>query len=70
MGAEILPGHKLHQGEIHTGAFHQIFGTASAGIYPSIAEGVKRCARADRTFLPNPENHEIYEEMYGPWSPL
>ena len=28
MGAEILPGHKLHQGEIHTGAFHQIFGTA------------------------------------------
>ena len=25
---EILPGHKLHQGEIHTGAFHQIFGTA------------------------------------------
>lgn len=38
-----------------------------AGIYPSIAEGVKRCARADRTFLPNPENHEIYEEMYEPW---
>ena len=32
---EILPGHKLHQGKIHAGALHQIFGAAvSKAVFP------------------------------------
>ncbi len=37
------------------------------GIYPSITEGARICAKTDRTFLPNMENHQIYQQMYGPW---
>ena len=37
------------------------------GIYPSITEGARRCVKIDRTFQPDPGNHEIYEKMYEPW---
>jgi autoinducer 2 (AI-2) kinase len=37
------------------------------GIYPSIAEGAKICAKVDKTFTPNLENKKVYDEMYPVW---
>lgn len=38
-----------------------------AGIYESIEEGVKKTVRLEHTFEPDPENHRIYEQLYGVW---
>lgn len=37
------------------------------GIYPSIVEGAHRVVRWDRTFEPNADNQEVYEELYQRW---
>jgi autoinducer 2 (AI-2) kinase len=37
------------------------------GIYPSIDEGAKKCAKMDKTFTPNADNKKIYDEMYPKW---
>ena len=37
------------------------------GIYSSIAEGAKRTVKFDHTYCPNMENHQVYQQMYGPW---
>lgn len=37
------------------------------GIYSSIEEGAKRTVQWDRVFMPNMENHKIYNELYGTW---
>lgn len=41
-----------------------------AGIYPSIAEGARRCAKTDKTFTPTPAHTKIYNEMYPVWRKL
>lgn len=37
------------------------------GIYKNIPETAMRIAKIERTFLPNEENHAIYEKMYPVW---
>lgn len=37
------------------------------GIYPSIAEGAQRTVRFDHTYVPNPDNYAVYEDMYQVW---
>lgn len=37
------------------------------GIYSSIPEAAAKLVQWDRTYTPNPENHKVYAEMYGPW---
>lgn len=37
------------------------------GIYPSIAEGAHSVVKWDRTFEPNEDNKEMYEELYQSW---
>ena len=37
------------------------------GIYKDIPEAAKRIAKIERTFLPNEENHAVYEKMYPVW---
>lgn len=37
------------------------------GIYPSISEGAEHVVKWDRTFEPNPDNADVYEELYKTW---
>lgn len=37
------------------------------GLYSSIAEGAKATVRFDHTYLPDPENRKVYEDMYPVW---
>lgn len=37
------------------------------GIYSSIEEGAKRTVQWDRVFVPNMENHAVYNNLYGTW---
>ena len=37
------------------------------GIYPSIEEGAKRTVQWDQVFVPNMENHAVYNELYVTW---
>lgn len=37
------------------------------GIYKDIPETARRIAKIERTFVPNAENHAVYEEMYPVW---
>ncbi len=37
------------------------------GIYPSIAEGAQRVVKWDTTYTPNPDNAEVYEQLYQSW---
>ena len=38
-----------------------------AGLYPDISEAARRLVRWHKVYQPNPENHAVYEKMYGPW---
>ncbi|MCR4707110.1 MAG: autoinducer-2 kinase [Clostridiales bacterium] len=38
-----------------------------AGLYASISKAARNLVKWDKVYQPNPENHKIYEEMYGPW---
>ena len=38
-----------------------------AGIYKDISEASRRLVKWDQTFIPNMENHQVYEAMYAPW---
>lgn len=37
------------------------------GIYDSIEEGAKKCVRFEKTFMPDPQNKEVYDELYNTW---
>lgn len=37
------------------------------GLYPSIAEGAGATVRFDHSYYPNPENYQIYGQMYTVW---
>ena len=38
-----------------------------AGLYPDIAQTARRLVKWERTFTPDPANHQVYEAMYAPW---
>lgn len=38
-----------------------------AGLYDDIAETAARLVKWDRVFVPDPNNHEVYSEMYPKW---
>ncbi len=44
-----------------------ILAGVGVGIYANVEEGAARTVKWDRTFLPNAENHAVYEEMYKVW---
>ena len=37
------------------------------GIYTDISEAARRCARIDKRYEPNMDNHATYMEMYKVW---
>lgn len=37
------------------------------GLYPDLAKTARSLVQWEQTFLPNPENHKIYDAMYAPW---
>lgn len=37
------------------------------GIYETIEEGARQTVKWDQTFEPNPENKEVYDELYRVW---
>ena len=37
------------------------------GIYPSIEEGARKCVRWEKTYMPDMDNHSVYEKMYPVW---
>ena len=38
-----------------------------AGMYESIEDAAAQLVRWDKTYLPDPANHAVYESMYEPW---
>ena len=44
-----------------------IIAGCGAGIYSSIEDGANRTVKWDRTFEPDMENHNIYEDLYKKW---
>jgi autoinducer 2 (AI-2) kinase len=37
------------------------------GIYKSVPEAAEKLVHWDKLYQPNPENHKVYDEMYGTW---
>ena len=50
-----------------TGLGAAILAGFGAGIYRSIDEAAEKLIVWDKTYLPNPENHAIYQKIYDPW---
>jgi autoinducer 2 (AI-2) kinase len=44
-----------------------ILAGCGAGIYPDIAGAAAELVQWERTYLPDTENHKVYEAMYAPW---
>ncbi len=44
-----------------------ILAGCGVGIYDSVEDGIARTVKWDQTFMPNEENHKVYEEMYPVW---
>ena len=44
-----------------------ILAGVGVGIYKDAEDGAAKCVRFDKTYLPNAENHKVYEEMYPVW---
>ena len=37
------------------------------GLYTDISDTARKLVKWERTFTPNMENHQVYQEMYAPW---
>ena len=37
------------------------------GLYKNISDTARSLVEWEQTYLPDPENHRLYSEMYGPW---
>ena len=50
-----------------TGLGAAILAGCGAGIYSSIDEAAEKLITWEKTYLPDPENHDVYQKIYEPW---